>query len=280
VKSNLISPKQLIDKASQALAYQYFSLRLKTRNEPHRFILMLSHMRSGSSLLTHILNTNPEISGYGENHADYHNPMDLNRLIFRTAWELKNFDLSEKYVLDKILHDELVISEELLASEKMCFIFLLRRPQETLKSIVKIFSNSKWNLDQAVDYYVSRLASLEKYAQGIDNPERCLFLSHEQLMHQTDQTFEVLQNFLAVGHPFTEEYEILPTTGKKFIGDSSKNIQKGRIVRGQHTFQDSEIVIPPDRLDHALQAFYDCSNTLEKCCTTLDPIQASFSSKR
>ena len=54
-------------------AEKYYQLRIKTipepcriflRLKPYKILFILSHMRSGSSLLTHILNSNPEIIGY------------------------------------------------------------------------------------------------------------------------------------------------------------------------------------------------------------------------
>ena len=42
---------------------------------PHT-ILIVSHMRSGSSLLEHILSTNDEIIGFGEQNRIYKNFID------------------------------------------------------------------------------------------------------------------------------------------------------------------------------------------------------------
>lgn len=240
---------------------------------------MLSHMRSGSSLLTHILNANPEVAGFGENHAPYWSQKDLKSLILRTAWKLRQFKLSEKYVLDKILHDELVVHRDLLRSQDIRFIFLVRRPQETLASIVKLFSNQKWTIEKATNYYIDRLSTLADYAKTINDPQRCLFISHEQLMNQTDETFAALQDFLGVQHPFTEEYEILPTTGQKFVGDSSKKIKQGRIVRDSSSSQYRDIEISPELLGNALQAFAQCRATLKQHCRTLDSAEAVLSAK-
>jgi len=271
-KGSSISPRSLISTLLKAVAYTYFFLRLKIRNQSHNFIFMLSHMRSGSSLLTHILNANPEVSGFGENHAQYQSRQDLKRLIFRTLWNLRKLELSEKYVLDKILHDELVVNENLLLSKDIRFVFLVRSPQETIASIVKLFSNQKWNVEKATKYYISRLSTLVKYSKTINDPQRCLFISHDQLIHQSDKTFAALQNFLEVSHPFTEEYEILPTTGKKFVGDSSKKIKQGRIVRDSSSSQHKDIEIPRELLDKAVQAYDQCCATLNQYCRALDSV--------
>ena len=48
----------------QILHWLVFSL-LKFKNKPYKFLFVMGHIRSGSSLLMHILATNPEIIGYG-----------------------------------------------------------------------------------------------------------------------------------------------------------------------------------------------------------------------
>jgi len=277
MKDSSISPRSLIANLLKAIAYSYLALRLKMRNESHDFIFMLSHMRSGSSLLTHILNANPEVAGFGENHVQYRSKQDLKSLILRTAWKLRQFKLSEKYVLDKILHDELVVDRNLLLSEDVRFIFLVRHPHETLASIVKLFSNQKWTIEKATEYYIERLSTLADYAKTVNDPQRCLFISHQQLIDQTDQTFAALQDFLGVDHPFREEYEILPTTGKKFVGDSSKKIKQGRIVRDSSSSQHNDIAIPPELLGSAIQAFEQCCATLKQHCRTLESTEAALS---
>ena len=53
-----------------------------------RYILVLSHMRCYSSLLCHILNSNPEVAGYVETHSSYHGRSDLWRLKRRVFNEI------------------------------------------------------------------------------------------------------------------------------------------------------------------------------------------------
>jgi LPS sulfotransferase NodH len=40
----------------------------------YEFVHILSHMRSGSTLLAHLLASHPEIIGYGETHIRYRSP--------------------------------------------------------------------------------------------------------------------------------------------------------------------------------------------------------------
>ncbi|MGV2388843.1 MAG UNVERIFIED_CONTAM: sulfotransferase [Microcystis novacekii LVE1205-3] len=48
-------------------------------------------MRSGSSLLTHILNSNPEIIGFGETHLVYESEQDFKALMFQLYWTFERF---------------------------------------------------------------------------------------------------------------------------------------------------------------------------------------------
>src|SRR5262245_57001546 len=48
--------------------------------KPASTILILGHMRSGSTLLLHILLTNPEVIGCGERNAVYRSPEDFDKL--------------------------------------------------------------------------------------------------------------------------------------------------------------------------------------------------------
>src|SRR5690606_30087767 len=67
-----------------------------------RYILVLSHMRSYSSLLCHILNSNPEVAGYVETHSSYASRADLWRLK-RRVFLGTDAEVGGRYVLDKIL---------------------------------------------------------------------------------------------------------------------------------------------------------------------------------
>ena len=60
-------------------------LSLLLNRHKYRYIFILGHMRSGSSLLAHILADNAEVAGAGESHITYQTPRDLPKLILRTC---------------------------------------------------------------------------------------------------------------------------------------------------------------------------------------------------
>ena len=255
-------------------AEKYYQLRIKTvpepcrifwRFQPYKILFILSHMRSGSSLLTHILNSNPEIIGYGETHINYTSEANFKDLIFKVYWEMRDYKMQHKYILDKILHNKKILNNNLLASNNIRTIFLIREPVRSLNSIIAL--KPHWSEKKTLNYYLERLAMLENYAKIIDNKNHGLFITHKQLLQQTNLVFEKLKNFLDANEGFSEQYEILRTTGRSGIGDSSKNIKAGRIVREPRRLDKK---ISPESIAKAMPLFNQCSETLSEYCSVVE----------
>ncbi|HBE60153.1 MAG TPA: sulfotransferase family protein [Cyanobacteria bacterium UBA11149] len=256
------------------LVNDYYDFRISTPENPYtialrgnryKILFILSHMRSGSSLLTHLLTTNPEIIGFGEAHIEYQSQQELKKLILKVYRDTRQLRMNHKYVLDKLLHDKKLIDETMLFSEQIRAIFLIREQKKALASILKL--KPHWNENQAIEYYSTRLATLEKYAKLINNKKRSLFITHEQILDNTQSVFQTMQDFLEVKQPFSEEYQVLSMTGTRGIGDSSENIKAGRIVRQHKT---SETSISSELIEQGLQSFTQCYTTLSKYCQTVD----------
>lgn len=264
---NILQPlSESLESLKTNILYHYFNFRIngmadpyrvRLRKEPYKFIFILSHMRSGSSLFSHILNSNPEIIGYGETHINYQSETDLKALQFKVYWQLKNPNMSHKYILDKILHDQKILNTDLLRSPQICPIFLIREPQKTLASILDI--KPHWSEDQAVNYYCDRLESLVNYAKIIGKREQYFFLTYDQLIHQSERVFLELQDFLKTANGFSEEYQILKTTGKRGIGDSTEKIKAGRIIKSERKL---DITISPLAIARAREVFAQCQAQL------------------
>jgi hypothetical protein len=252
------------------LTYKYFQVRIETpkdpyrilgRSNPYQVLFILSHMRSGSSLLTHILNSNPEIIGYGETHLEYTSEQDFKALLFRLYWRFRTLNMNHTYLLDKVLHDNKFINTDFLRSDSIRSVFLLREPQGTLPSILYIKPHH--NEDQALEYYIHRLGTLENYAKLINSQEKSLLITHEQLVNQSPLVFQSLQSHLKTHVGFSEEYQVLKTTGTRGIGDSSENIKAGRIIKKVRKL---EIPISDRVLDKARFAFDRCQENLANYC--------------
>ncbi len=249
--NNLIKKyHQPIQKIKNNLTQEYFKFRINNnsnpyqinfRKKPYKIIFILSHMRSGSSLLTHLLVSNPDIMGFGESHLQYESEWDFKRLMMRIYWQHQEFSkfpehfykfkMNHQYILDKVLHDNKFINDDFLTSKQVYVIFLLRNPEQTIPSLLDL--KPHWNEENAYNYYTERLLSLQKYAEKINDSNKCLLLTYHQLLDNTNSALLSLQNFLQTSQEFSEEYTILNTTGKKNIGDYKGNIKAGKIIRNQ-----------------------------------------------
>ena len=274
--------RQRIREYKNDLVQTYFGYRIEAANQPYgvafratpyRFLLLLSHMRSGSSLLTHLLTTNPEVIGYGETHTNYTDASDFKTLLkkvywqtqdFRTLGDMQNLRMDHQYVMDKVLHNKKFLDHDFLQSEQVYAIFLLREPARSLASIADL--KPHWNQQDTIEYYSQRLAMLVEYARLINNQQRMLVVSYEQLLENTPQVLTTLQDFLQTQAPFTEEYRVLKTTGMKGVGDSKGNIKAGKIVRSQRQLTQA---FSAELVEQAKQVHSDCQTALVELCQSV-----------
>ena len=225
---------------SYILLKPYFQYRLRQRSQPLKYLFILSPMRSGSSLLVHLLNSHPEIEGFGESHCAYLHNNDLERLIYRTAVIQPTFDFQNaNYVMDKIVtnHD---LSPRLLKNQKIKFIFLLRDPAASFNSAAKLAQScgglSQYqSFSQWFEYYQERLDFLRHVARQINDKNRCLFIKYEDLLHNTTASLETFQSFLQTKSTFSEDYRVSKNTGVLKYGDPSSTLKSGKIARHQQT---------------------------------------------
>ena len=238
--------------------------RIALRSQPYKAIFILGHMRSASSLLVHILNSNPEIIGYGESHIRYSSEQQLNKLLHKVYSRLGTWRMNHTYILDKLLHNSKLLDETILTSPNIYKIFLIREPEATLPSILKI--KPHWSQEKAIDHYIARLSYLERYAEIINDKERSLAIVHEDFFQETENVFESMQTLLGVQQPFSEEYQVLQTTGNTGVGDSSANIKQGVMVRKTKKTNEASSV----EWTKPCQEPYDrCRATLSKYCSTI-----------
>ena len=132
------------------------------------YIFVVSHMRSYSSLLCHILGSHKEISGYAEMHNPYVRRADLIRLRYR-VFSTNNKTLEGRYILDKVLHNKSFIDSAILNLDNVKQLVMLRAPEDTMKSIINMGVNiykdqDKWYADpeKVLAYYKERLAHIQK----------------------------------------------------------------------------------------------------------------------
>ncbi len=224
----------------------------------------MGHMRSGSTLLVHLLSSHPEILGAGERNATYASCEDLRRLSVDVAYLRRKFFRGYGYVVDQINHNRFLVAEDLLNHPRVCKIFLIREPKATLASMVEVFGRHYGMTPrQAVDYYLDRLGALERYARQVREKGSSFFLTYDDLVIKSEPVLRHLGCFLRLRTPLAESYQVFDFTGKR--GDPSRRISSGRILPRRPR---RPIDLEPGLLQQASEAYARCASVLEERCET------------
>jgi hypothetical protein len=233
-------------------------------------------MRSGSSLLVHLLNSNPEIEGFGESHCTYSNYQDLEKLIYRTAVIQSSFNFeNSSYVMDKVVTNY-DLSDAILANQQVKFIFLLRDPATSFKSAAKLGKacyglSGYQSFDTWFQYYQERLDFLQNIAKQINNKERCLFVNYEDLLHKTQISLQAFQNFLHTQATFSEDYTVSKNTGILRYGDPSDVLKTGKISRQEKLTAKQLSIFSEEEKVLAYRTYNNCINTFTQYAKTVTP---------
>lgn len=239
----------------------------------HRYLLLLTHFRSYSTLLCHILGSHPQICGYSEAMIPYKTAVDLirlNREVFRAG----NYRGDCEYVVDKLLLDNFDVSDVVLRMPQVTPLLIIREPESAIASLVRMRTReyeqgiADWtggmidrarNAELAAVYYIARLGTLRVMAARLEAMgKRGLFLTAESLMADTAATFRWLERELGLSESLREEYRLFPNTGAVGSGDTSATIRSGRIIRDRDDREEAPIPIPGDLLDRARHAYGEC----------------------
>ena len=218
-------------------------LWLRSFRAPFKYLFVFAHMRSGSSLVVHLLNSHPSILGYGETRIKYDNADSLSHLVSKVSLFFEKNRVAETYVMDKVPHDDLFVETNLLKREDVHCLFLLRNAEKTLPSITdmyinvfpKIFPGYNAGEVEALNYYSKRLEKMVELAQAADSKERSMFITYDQLLDRTDDVFVALHEWLNIENTFSETYETHRATGLPLVGDFSEAIRSGKIQRDNKT---------------------------------------------
>lgn len=230
-------------------------LRHRFRRGSSRMLFVVGHMRSGSTLLVHILVNNPEIVGYGESHRGYAPDMDLARVAARIYWRSRCWP-RHRYIVDKVLHDRYDVTSSLVNGIDAHAVLLVRQPEQALPSILDLELPMARTDSQALDYYVGRLADVQELARGL-RPDRGTFLIFDDLLQQTDVVLAHLTAFLDLSSPLTSNYRLLRSTGQRWVGDPGKMIHAGVVRKTarnyRHAVTSSVLTMARDAYDECVQ---------------------------
>ncbi|MGV6806964.1 MAG: hypothetical protein ACWA5K_03565 [bacterium] len=233
-----------------------------------QYVLLLSHMRSYSSLLGHIVGTHSEISGFAEAHQSYRNRLDLFRLRYKVS--ILTREKPSTYLFDKLLHNNYRVAQQFLRHPRFRVVLTVRRPEATIKSIINMgYEHSKtvpWYRDpqRVLRYYIYRLKRLHQYATGCRGS--ALYFNAEELVETPQTVLQGLQDFLKLEAPLTEEYQRFGLTGMKGLGDPSEHIQSGRIIQDRPV---PDVEVPPEILDRANRVYHRLVPRITQKCRGL-----------
>jgi len=233
----------------------------------YEHVFLVSHMRSYSSLLAHLIGEHPEVNGYVEQQAGYPTSMDLLALRLRT-YELSDGNLSGKYLFDKILHNRLRIGDEVARRDDVHLILSMRDPIAAVQSTVAMARRNhrpgwKGQVPKVAGYYRERLQGMQKMAKARPNGD-ILFFNSEKVIEDTPAVLTAIQRFLKLEEPLKESYSAKPLTGVGGFGDPSDHIKTGHVVKERNDH--SDVVIPSDIETELRTSYETAQRELRRIC--------------
>lgn len=225
-------------------------------------LLLLGHMRSGSTLLLHLLLTNSALAAAGERGVVYASRADLARLALATRMARHAPLRRLRYVADQVNHSYLTPDRRLLQDPRVRVLFVLRRPEPSIASILELYRvhyAQPWSIARAVEYYVERLEFLKMLGEGLPS-ERCAALvTYETLTQSPPETLQALRRFLKLRQGFSPTYRTYPFTGTH--GDPGPKIRSGRIMRPQ---PQAQVHLNGSEFERATEAYKRCRCALAR----------------
>lgn len=197
-------------------------------------VFIIGHMRCGSTALSNILCTRPDISGYGEAHIAYTGAGSLGVLTLnqlrRNAWKP-----GARHLFDKILHNRYDgdAPPEFFAARA---IFVARNPDATVPSIRNLFEtlgSTEYRTNaQARTYYRERLTGMINLWNRFDPARRCA-ITYENLTAEPEAALARLTAFLGCAPPLTNHYVSHKASVARGAGDPLTSARHSAIVAGK-----------------------------------------------
>lgn len=167
-------------------------------------IILLSHMRSRSSVVSHVLGSHDEVAGYYEQHQRHKDPF-YEIKIKANLLQDNSLSYQQRYLYDKVLHER--FDPQTLQAYKV--VVLIRKPPSALKSIMSMggITNSLWQQDpyRAFAYYCHRLQGIINIIEK--NKIDVFFVEADDLVEKTDDVLNGLSVFLELDSPLTSDYK-------------------------------------------------------------------------
>lgn len=199
-------------------------------DQQRRFLLLVSHMRSYSSLLSHLVAESPEVDGYGELHQSYLSTVDLAKMAVGVQGSYDD-PISGDILFDKVLHRRYELAPEITQRQDVHVILSVRTPGPTLASLIALGQRDAsvgWaaNPERALQHYERRLSDLVALAP---NCRAAGVLVADEVVRNPASTLAAISRFAELTTSLTTTYQVHPLTGHARFGDSSSAIMAGNI---------------------------------------------------
>ena len=238
----------------------------------HRYLVLLSHMRSYSSVLAHVLGSSPQIQGYGETQVRFRNVFDVWRFR-RSVARSTGRPPQSPWLLDKVLHNDIRPVDRFVGRERVRPLIFLRRPERTLQSLVALARSQRSvasyaDVQAGCDYYVRRLHRLREDGERFGR--QALYFEAEALVLQPEPLLQALGQWLGLAQPLSPAYRLGRQSGQAGFGDSSPNIRAGTVLgQERSTTHSIGVSLDPAVLAEAQAAYMRCRAALVRHCTSL-----------
>lgn len=181
--------------------------------------LLLSHMRCGTSALTHVLTSHPAIKGYGECHIPYRARPPAGRLAINLA-KRRIHPFGGQYLFDKILHNDHDDAVDSSFFESKA-IFMIREPLSACASMMhlkSVYGKTEVTPDERLSYYTGRLRQLQELWLKF-TPANRFFVQYENLVKEPDLQMKAISKLLQLNEPLQNHYSREPISKEDGSGD-------------------------------------------------------------
>jgi len=234
-----------------------------------RCVFLIGHMRCGSTALSNVLCSRPDISGYGETHVPYKDNAGPGTLVLNQIRQ-KIWKPQAKHLFDKLLHNELdgYPPDDFFRARA---IFVTRSPTTTIPSIVNLFqkigSPQFSTIEEAGAYYMERLLHMKTLWNRFPK-ERRHAVTYENLTQTPDEILKGISDFLALAAPLRNHYAENKMNGVKGAGDPLNAQKHSHIVSGGLASEYAADILPEnkaviERAEALLQETRSCFQPLQ-----------------
>lgn len=222
--------RQVIKRCLKPLARRLIS----SPRRGQELLLVLGAQRSGSSMLSEVLASHPEIAGIGEAHVRYVEPASLRDLALQIVYYRRADVWRVRYLMDKVLHDSHLPAIADVAQWIPTRVIVLTRDPAAVVDSMRRWLNTDASDEAAMLGLDARVANrYQKITEDVESLPAtvpvCL-ARYEDLCTAPDASLACLSDFLGLKTPLTAAYQPSRLTGKWGFGDGSARIRAGRIL--------------------------------------------------